>query len=175
MPEIRPGLFEQRIRAIPKDAAPVYSWRGERTDLKTYWGDQEVSIHVSAYLPEDWNNPGDGYWQVTAQNGAGKLIPFIGVVRHYVNEKGTELAILVPSLDMQKTPDGLYLAIIPNVETGEGRVSSIRPIAMLCEIRNHSFKPFRVKIPLFPEKESELTPAPEPLPRMPPGTPIPVH
>ncbi len=162
------------MRAIPKGAATIHSWRGERTDLKTYWGDQKVFIHVSAHLPEDWNKSGDGYWEVKAQNAEGKSIPFVGVIRRYVNENGTELAVLVPPLDLQRAPDGLYLVIIPNVEIRDGSVSSIRPSAMLSEIRNHSFKPFRVKILLFPEQESALTPAPEPLPDIPSGTPIPV-
>ena len=95
--------------------------------------------------------------------------------RRYRNENDTELAVLVPPLDLSMAPDSLYLVIVPNVDVSDGRIVSIRPTAVLCEIRNHAFKPFRVKIPLAPDQESPLTPPPEPLPEPPAGTPIPME
>lgn len=176
LPEIRQDFMSgwQQGR-IPTRAAPLYSWQGSRDDLKTYWGDQQVSVRVTAYLPDaSWKEPGDGYWQVTAENGEGKPIPFIGVVRKYRNESGTELAVLIPPLDLDKAPDGLYLVIVPGVETGDGSISCIRPNAQLREIRNHTFKPFCAPVPLMPMQESPLTPPPEDIPETPAGTPIPI-
>ena len=172
LPDVRQDRLGQQMRDIPRGAAPIHSWYGSRADLHTYWGLQEVSVSATAYLPEDWKNPGDGYWRVEAQNAEGKNIPFIGVIRKYVNENGNEVSVLVPELDLNRAPDGLYLTILPNVELRDSRVVCLRPDAVLCEIRHHTFKPFRVRIPLIPENESPLTPIPEPLPEIPAGTPI---
>ena len=176
LPEIRQDFIGDWPRGrIPTGAAPLYSWQGSRDDLKTYWGDQQVSVRVTAYLPDvSWKEPGDGYWQVTAENGERKPIPFIGVVRKYRNERGTELAVLVPPLDLNKAPDGLYLVIVPGVETRDGSISCIRPTAQLREIRHHTFKPFCAPIPLMPMQESPVTPRPEDIPETPTGTPIPI-
>ncbi len=174
LPKIRQSRFANRMRSIPEGAAPIYAWHGSRTGLKTYWGDQDLSVHVAAHLPSDWKQPGDGCWEVTAKNAEGKHIPFLGLVHTYLNENGNEMAVLVPPIDLQEVPDGLYTVIIPNVEARDGEIASVRPTALLFEVRHHSFKPFRVKIPLMPEQESALTPKPEEIPEVPAGTPIPI-
>ena len=175
LPEIRQESLAQQIRNIPKDAAPLYSWQGSRDDLKTYWGDQAVSVRVKAFLPEKtWQQAGDGYWQVSAENSEGTRIPFIGVIHKYADQSGKESAVFLPPLDLNKAPDGLYLVIIPNIEMREGKIASIRPEASLREIRNHCFKPFAAPVPLIPQQESALTPKPAPRPAPPPGTPIPI-
>ena len=173
LPEAPAALFAHRMNPIPQDAAPLYSWHRLQTGLKTYWHDQQVSVQVRAWFPPDWKKPGDEFWEVTAHNGEGRAVRFIGVERKYVNENGTELSMLLPKLDLDRVPDGLYLAIAPNVKTSEGRIVSIQPIAALLEIRSHIFKPFRFPITLIPDQESPLTPKPETPPEPPSGTPMP--
>jgi len=176
LPRVRSGYLEKRIPGIPAGAKPVFSWSGSRSGLKTYWGDQDVSVQASAYFPKDWRNAGHGFWEVQAQNAKGKPIPFLGVIRRDVNEDGRKVTFLVPPIDLNKVPDGLYLIIAPNVQAEGGRITSIRPTGLLCEIRRHLFWPFRVKIPLLPAQASPLTPKPDvsPAQKRPPGTPIPM-
>jgi hypothetical protein len=81
--------------------------------------------------------------------------------------------MLVPKLDLDSAPDGLYLAIAPNIKTSEGKPVSVQPVAVLLEIRGHMFKPFRFPIVLIPDQESPLTPKPEIPPEAPVGTPMP--
>ena len=173
LPRLRTEPFEKRIAAIPDGAAPLLSWHGGRRGLKTYWYDQDIAVEVTAYLPPDWRNPGDGCWRAKAVNGEGKPIPFLGVVRNYTNESGNPAAVLVPPLSLDEVADGLYLTITPDVRLDGGRILSVSPTATVVEIRRQVFRPFRVKIPLIPDHESELTPAPPPLPTKPAGTPIP--
>ena len=174
LPTIHVDRLGQQSRTIPADAAPLYSWSASRAGLKTYWGHQSVSIHAVAFVPDTWTNAGDEFWKVETWNSEGKTIPFIGVVRRYLNEQGTELSVVVPPLDLDKAPDGLYLVIDPNITVKDCKVQSIQPIALLTEIRHHAFKPFQVRIPLVPEQESPVTPKPPSIPEPPPGTPIPV-
>jgi len=160
------------LRDISTCEGSVYSWHGTRSGLMTYWGKQEISLDVEAWLPDDWKQPGDGAWRVEAHNAEGKPLPFIGVIRTYTNENGDIQAVFVPPLDLDKAPDGLYIIVQPGIETQADKVTVIRPTALLYEIRDHVFRPFRVKIPLSPSVESALTPNPEPLPQIPAGTPI---
>jgi len=159
-------------RTIPEDASPVYKWHGSRSGLQTYWGKLDVAVNVSAYFPDNWKKPGDGYWNVQAQTAKGKNIPFLGVVRRYVNDGGTELAVLVPEVDLDNTRDWLYFLIDPNVAKKGGKLVSIRPVARLREIRGHAFKPFENKVYLVPQEASDLTPMPQLPPEQPKGTPI---
>lgn len=160
-------------RTIPEGASPIYKWEGERTsNLRTYWGDEAVSLTVSAYFPDDWKRSGDGYWNVEGRTGGGKPIPFIGAVLWYKNARGTRLSKIVPLIDLDRLKDWIYFVIDPNVTKENGKITSIQPMAYLREVRNHTFKPFSAKIPLFPEKESSFMPSPEPLPEEPEGTPI---
>jgi len=175
LPRVRAEWLENRMRAIPAGSAPVYAWRARRGDLKTYWDDQAVTIRARAWLPPDWNEPGDGCWEVEGRNHEGKAIPFLGVVRSFTNEQGSRLSEVVPKFDLDEAPDGLYLALLPGVTKEDGRVVSIRPAVLLREIRDHVWKPFSVRIPLRPEQESPVTPPPpETKPAPPKGTPIPV-
>jgi len=153
-------------------ASRHFNWHGSRANLKTYWGDQDVSVYASATLPENYSRPEDGVWEVKASNDEGKTIPFIGVMRRYVNENGTPLAVVVPPLNLAKTPDNLYVVIDPNVTTENGKIKSVQPTALICEIRRHAFMPFRVKVPLVPETDSDLTPRPELTFDTPAGTPL---
>ena len=175
LPEVPAALFAHRMRPIPQGAAPLYSWHRLQTGLKTYWRDQQVDVQVRAWFPPDWRKPGDEFWELTARNGQGRAIRFIGVERKYLNENGTELSMLVPKLNLNSVPDGLYLALAPNIRTGEGRLASVQPVATLLEIRNHTFKPFRFPIVLIPDQESPLTPKPELPPEPPTGTPMPAE
>jgi hypothetical protein len=176
LPRIRTETFERRLPATPADAAPVFAWKGARADLKTYWGDQEAYVLARAYFPPASEQQGEGIWRVEGRNHEGKPLPFLGVIHKYVNESGTELAEILPRLDLSAVPDGLYLAVLPGVEVTDGKIAAIRPTVYLYEIRGHAWKPFRVRIPLVPEKESPLTPAPPPsdMPAPLKGTPIPV-
>ena len=172
LPIVDQERLRLELREISTCEGPVYSWHGSRSGLMTYWGKQRVSLDVKARLPADWKQPGDGAWRVEARNAEGKPLPFIGVVRTYTSENGDIQAVFVPPLDLDKAPDGLYIIVQPGIETQAGEVTVIRPTALLYEIRDHTFKPFRVKIFLFPAEESKLTPSPKPLPEIPTGTPI---
>jgi len=141
--------------------SPTCNWYASAINLKTYWGDQEVLLYVSAYLPDDWQRPGDGVWRVKALNAEGKPIPFLGVLRKRRDESGAESTTIVPRTEGKKLRDCLYIVIDPNITAEGGKIKCIRPICILCEIRDGAWKPFRVKIPLIPERRSELTPMPE--------------
>jgi len=176
LPRLRAAQFEQRLAPIPADAVPIFSWRGAREDLKTFWGDQALAVRVCAHIPLE-GMPKEGYWLARGRNHEGKPIPFLGIIRKYRGESGSELAEVVPPLDLNRIPDGLYLTVLPNIQRENGRLVAARPIAFLHEIRNHMWKPFCVKIPLQPEQDSPLTPPPSPE-EMPParqGTPVPLE
>jgi len=174
LPRIRTDKLPLAVRAIPADAAPVYSWRGEHPQLFTYWGRQSVTVSAAAHFPRNWRNAGDEFWNVTAENGEGKPLPFVGVVRRYVNENGTTLGVIVPKVDLRRMPDGLYIVIDPNVTLEAEKIVRIEPVAAVAEIRDHLFTPFQFPLPLIPETPSALTPAPPPRPEIPDGTPFPV-
>ncbi|NQT18471.1 MAG: hypothetical protein HQ592_02110 [Planctomycetes bacterium] len=142
-------------------ASPTCNWYGSSIDLKTYWGDQEVSLYVSVYLPDNWQRPGDGTWCVKARNGEGKPIPFVGVVSKDRDEAGNESTTLVPPIDEKKLNDCLYIVIDPNVTMEGGKIKCVRPVAIMREFRDRSWKSFRIEIPLIPEQRSELTPMPQ--------------
>lgn len=175
LPVINVNRLGQKIPEIPPSAAFVYRWDGGNDHLMTFWGKQKVSIEVTGYVPESYKDPGDDRWALKARNTRGTPIPYVGVVHSYVDENGTHLSMLVPELNLDKAPDGLYFCIVPNITLKGGRVKSICPTAVIFEIRNHSVKPFRVKIPLTPLQDSPLTPKPPPPPKVPAGTPIPVE
>jgi len=161
-------------RTIPEGASPIYKWHGERSSsLRTYWGDEAVSLTASAFFPDTWERPGDGYWEAEGRTGEGKPIPFIGTVLWYENEKGTRLSKIVPPVDVDVLKDWIYFVIDPNVTKEDGKITSIEPVAHLRQVRDHRISPwFNAEVRLFPEKPSALTPAPERLPEEPEGTPI---
>ena len=99
-------------RSIPEDPrnGTVLTWRGSREDLYTFWGRQEVTARVLAYLPKDWSEPGDGIWRALVRNRESKPLPFLGVLRR----SGKESRI-VPPMDLKQLPDGLYSLILPGV------------------------------------------------------------
>ena len=172
-----PRTRSDYLRRAEVSASPFLKWSGSRTGLKTYWGEQDVSISVSAHVPETCERPDQTQWTVDARNAEGKPLPFIGLVHRYVNENGTQLAVLVspapcPPVETSALPDCLYVVIDPGIERENGRVASIRPAAIIREVRRHYFMPFQVTIPLIPEQESRLTPKPEPANETPVGTPI---
>ena len=166
--------FSVRSQAIPPGASPVFRWQGSRNDLSTYWAKQEVTVEATAFLPEGYKDAKDGQWEASARNAEGKPIPFIGIFRRYTGENGTQLTEIVPQVDLDKLRDCLYLVIDPNVTMDGSAIRSIQPVALICEVRQHMFKPFRVKVPLIPQQESPLTPKPV-IPDAPAGTPFPAN
>ena len=174
LPRNDPADLPLALQNIPEGATPVHSWKVAHRKLYTYWDIQQAWIEASAHFPKAWRRPGDGFWRVKAENGEGKPLPFLGVIVRYTNKNGTELAMVVPAVDLDKIPDGLYIVIEPNVTLKDGRIVKIQPEACVVEVRDHSFKPFQFKLPLVPDKETPLTPAPKLLPEEPEGTPIPV-
>lgn len=166
--------FSARAPAIAPDASPVYRWQGSRGGLFTYWGKQQISVDAKAFVPQDCKDARDSRWEASARNGEGKPIPFLGIIRRYTGENGTELTEIIPPVDLDKLADCLYLVIDPSITTDGAAVKSIQPVAMVTEVRNHTFKPFRVKIPLLPQQESPLTPKPV-IPEEPAGTPFPAN
>ena len=156
-----PTVDASRFGQTTMSASPTCNWYGSGIDLKTYWGEQEVSVYASVHLPDNWQQPGDGTWCVKARNAEGKPIPFLGVLRRYRDNAGAESTMIVPRADEKKLQDCLYLVIDPNITTEGGKIKSVRPVAILCEIRNRSWKPFRIELPLIPAEQSDLTPMPE--------------
>ena len=160
--------------ALPADAAPVLSWSAQQKGLKTYWYDQDVQLRVKAHIPDSWKRAGDGCWLVDARNQEGTRLPFLGVLHVYTDERGSRKAVLVPEVDLDACPKGLYVVIVPGVAREQGKVAAVRPRAVIREIRNHAFQAFAFPIPLIPDSPSRLTPMPDlpDLPPVPPGTPI---
>jgi len=174
LPRIDGDRFSRRLPALPADAAPLLSWSATQKGMKTYWHDQDVHLRVRAYIPDSWKQAGDGCWQVDARNQEGTRLPFLGVLHVYTDERGNRKAVLVPEVDLDACPEGLYVVIVPNITVKGGEVASLQPQAAIREIRNHAFQPFAFPIPLIPDSPSLLTPMPylPDLPPVPPGTPI---
>lgn len=162
-------------RTIPEGASPVYSWTGSHDDILSFWGDRSLNLTVKAYFPEGWKQPGDGYWDVCVTTEKGREAPMIGVVLWQPTMEGSRRSLIVPSIDLSKFEDGLYTVIDPNVTVENGRIVRIEPVALVPMIRNHMFTPFRPKVLLVPETESELTPAPDLPPPKHDGTPFPAE
>lgn len=176
LPQVDEAALGQNMPRIEEGASPLLAWSGARNEVSTYWGKLSVSVRAEVWLPPVWKQPGDERWRVTAETGQGVRLPFIGVVRPYVSEKGETLAELWPGLNLTRAPDGLYIIIYPNIVADDGKVVSVAPVAAVREIRGSAFKPFEIKIPLLPAQESPLTPKPDWQPPKPPsGTPIPVN
>jgi len=96
----------------------------------------------------------------------------IGIERRYITPEGKTEALLVPELDFAALPDGLYVLLLPGLRREGGRLHSVLPTAVLCEVRGGVLKPFRFPIPLIPVQPSSFTPAPAKAPPRPAGTPI---
>jgi len=153
--------------AVKINKKPSYKWLGKHKGLRTYWGRKDVSIRVQAFFPQDWQYPGDAAWKVQASTENNMPLSFIGIIRRYTNRNQTQLAKIVPPLNLSKIKDGLYIAIDPDVVKKNEKIKTIQPVAVVCEIRDHAFQPFRVKIPLFPRNKSALTPPPDKQSQMP--------
>lgn len=173
LPRLRENLLDGRFAPIPQSAARTHSWQGERGPLFTYWGKQYIRINLKAWLPDTLKNLEDARWALNARNAEGKPLPFLGFLKYHVNENGTRLSILTPAAELDSMPDGLYTALRPEIDLKQCHLQKIVLHAVILEIRGHTFKPFRVKIPLIPDTPSPLTPIPPELPKPPPGTPVP--
>ncbi len=173
LPRLSSEHAEQRPPSLPEGAAPVYSWAGQRVGLRSYWYAQDVQVELKAWFPPQVERATDIRWEVSAVNSEGKPLPFLGVVQPYVNENGNELYQVVPEVDLDSLPDCLYVLLEPGLTLEEGKVVEAVPTAVVTEVRDHNFKPFRVRVPLAPREVSALTPAPEPIPDAPSGTAIP--
>ena len=134
------------LRTIPPDAPGVTLWRADTPVLKTFWGDQSLSLRCRRYFPQ----AGDQIWHVHATNHQGTTVPFLGVVKRYHDAEGHAATGILPPLKLEKIRDGLYLFIDsdPSPHTAGPRPADITPTALLVEIRDHKLKPFRVTIPL---------------------------
>ncbi len=155
-----PTIDTRRLGKVEMAASPTCNWYGSAINLKTHWGEQDVLAYVSVLLPDNWQQPGDATWHVKAQNAQGRPIPFLGVLRRYRNEDGTESVMIVPPPE-KKLPDCLYLLIDPNITIEGGKIKSIRPVAILREVRKGAFTPSREKIQLIPDRDSEVAPMPD--------------
>ena len=175
LPRVSEAEFAKRIRPIPHGAASVYSWRAVAKGLRTYWLVQDVTIAARGVIPKGWKQAGDGFWVVKARNQEGKPLPYLGVIR-FVRQGERRVGVLIPKLDLVRTPDGLYIVLMPGVTLTDGKVASIRPVAVVREIRGRTWRPFGVDVPLVPDSPSPMTPAPPPKPPAPEdvGTPIPM-
>jgi len=174
LPRRNPRALQERMPGIPENAVPVLAWQGRGNNLMTYWGRQDIMVSVRAWLPEQWRKPGDGFWQVQARNARGIDIPVLGVVDSYRGRSGEKLALIVPEVNLDKLRDGLYAVLVPGVSRENNQITRVQPEVVICEVRNHAFKPFRVAIPLIPDETSALTPMPELPPEPPAGTPVPL-
>jgi hypothetical protein len=174
LPHVEPQRFEGRLRPVPPGAAPVLSWSAEAEGLYTYYCRQDVAVDVRAWLPEDATRPSDGCWEVRAVNGERTPLPCLGITERRVDPAtGTETAVLVPEIDVDAVPDGLYIFLEPELGFDDGKLTSVRLVAAVREIRDHIFKPFRYPIPMIPDAPSALTPMPPAEPAHRPGTALP--
>ena len=151
LPRIERSVSQPALPDNPHNGT-LLSWNGSRTNLRTFWGSQDIRAHVRAFIPSNWARPGDGTWRVRARNGEAKPVPFLGVLR--TSEGGAEI---IPEIRITRLPDGLYSLIEPGVEKKHRELVSVRPRLLVCEIRNSRFQPFRVTIPLNPLHNSSLT------------------
>ena len=154
----------------------ILHWHGSRRDLRTYWGRQHVRAVVSVRVPATWTEPSDAVWEVRARNHEDKPLPFLGTLDHYRNENGTRLSQILPAVDLESLPDGLYTVIDPNAEKTADDQFTARPVLYVCEVRGHAFKPFRARVPLQKSASTNLPDA-EPPADAPPraGTPFPMN
>ena len=173
LPTIRNTYVQSRAQTIPQDSTPVFSWQGAQRVIFTYWGRQSATIRLRVWAPPGATGAADARWEVLARTDEGKPIPFIGFEQRYVNEKGQELFKLVPPLDLERMPDGLYIVITPGMEFADGKLLRIQPIANVREIRHRTFTPLCFPILLIPDVPSDLTPVPPPRPEEPDGTALP--
>jgi hypothetical protein len=164
-------------RAVPADARTL-GWHAQTGTLKTFWGDQAITLRCRGAFPATWREPGDELWTVQAANQDGTAVPFAGVLSRGTGKEGQKVTEVRPPLDFAKLRDGIYLLIEPQVKLADGKIAEVRLTALLTEIRKHGFMPWRVKVPLVPDEESALTPKPaEPPPGEFPsttGTPVPL-
>ena len=175
LPRLRENLLDGRFAPIPKSVTRTHSWQGERGPLFTYWGRQHIRISVRAWLPDNLKNPEDARWEINARNAEGKPLPFLGFLKSHTNENGARLSVLTPPVELDTMPDGLYTALRTEIDIKQDRLQKIVLTAAVIEIRDHTFKPFMVKIPLIPDTPSTLTPIPPELPKPPTGTPVPFN
>ena len=164
-------------RAAPADAQ-LLGWHAKTGTLKTFWGDQIITLRCRGAFPGAWRQPGDEVWTVEAANQDGTAMPFAGVLCRTTGKEGQKVTEVRPPLDVAGLRAGLYLFLEPQVKLAEGRIAEVRLSALLVEVRKHGFMPFQVRIPLVPDAESALTPKPtEPPPGEFPsttGTPVPL-
>lgn len=172
LPAIAHDALGVRLPSLPPGAAPVYAWRAQTGVVFSYWGKQTFTVAARAAFPDDAASP-DGCWSLEIRSAVGTPVLPIGIERRYQNAEGKWEAVLVPEIDFDKVPDGLYAILIPGIKRNEGRIVSVTPTAVITEVRGHLLKPFRYPIPLVPVKEDPLTPPPPPPPPRPAGTPIP--
>ncbi|HOX06667.1 MAG TPA: hypothetical protein PK280_09710 [Planctomycetota bacterium] len=150
------------LGAVVASGPDVYGWHAQTGELATYWGRHRLTLTCSGRFPAGWKAPGDETWQVKAVNDQGTRVPFMGVVRRYLDIDGKEQVECLPACDFRKLPDGMYLFIETAVKPGsDGAPAEIRPNAFLMEIRRGGFSPFQNRIALVPDRESPLTPRPE--------------
>ncbi len=173
LPYVRGEYIQSRAQTIPQGATPVFSWQGAQGVIFTYWGRQSATVRVRAWVPTGATAASDARWEVDARTGEGKPLPFIGVEKSYLNERGQEVAKLVPPLDLDRMPDGLYVVISPGMEFAQGKLSRIQPIANVREIRHKTITPLCFPVLLIPDAPSDLVPVPPPRPEEPEGTALP--
>jgi hypothetical protein len=155
LPRISDTVYQRSLPEKPHNGT-VLAWRGAERNLHTFWGEQDVRARVRAFIPESWTRAGDGIWRAKVHSGEDKPIPFLGVLR-----RSGEKSRIIPSVNPEKLPDGLYSLIVPGIEKRERGIASVMPRLLVCEIRDGQFQPFRVAVPLHPQKSSPLTAPPQ--------------
>jgi hypothetical protein len=174
------------VKTVVAPGPDVYGWHAESETLYTYYGRQQLKLRCRGRFPATWKAPGDESWEVEAVNAQGNAVPFLGVVRRYLNMDGKEQVEGLPAFDATTLPAGLYIFIETAVKLapdGSGP-AEIRPNAFVMEIRKKGFMPYQARIALFPDQESPRTPRPEVGPpphpavdkesNVPKGAPLPV-
>lgn len=152
LPRTNTDYLAKRTKRIPRGAAPILFWHAEKENVNTHWGPQDIRATVRGHVPVS-RPPSDSRWEVDAGNAEGRVIPFLGILERHEGP-------IDPPVDLNQLPDGLYCALIPNVSSNLGKVSSVSPVLMLVEVRQHSFKEPRIFIPLIPSRKSPITPMP---------------
>lgn len=173
LPVVPESVVGNRLPALSPGAAPVYEWTAQTDVVFSFWGRQQFAVAARAAFPEGDEFP-DGCWSLEVRSLKGTAIQSIGIERRYTTPEGRPASVLYPEIDFYTVPDGLYTILLPGVTRKEGKVISVAPTVVLCELRGHTLRPFRYPIPLVPTRPDPLTPAPPPPPPKPAGTPIPI-
>ena len=147
--------------SLPVSDGDAYAWRADTGLMSTYFGKYDVEINATQKITAETPGAYDAVWSARATTRDGIGIGYLGVLSEFVNENGTRLKEIVPSFDLSQASDGLYVCIDNGFKyDGDGRLTSIEPVAHILEIRSRTVRAFDFPVRLIPIEPTDLTPLP---------------